>query len=142
MVARLAAIAACVLALACACQSAPDLSTPSLRVFDQEPFHGTVVIQEAVSPSRGWVVLQDVINGQPGRVLGYAPVGAGLNRWVRVRLDAEPQSSLYAALYLDSGTAGALDIPGPDSPVTVDGAPLIARFRILEPSRFLSAPDR
>lgn len=133
--ARLCCAAIAAVLLAGGCQSTPDPDLPSIRVFDQEPFHGTVVVQEAVSAAPGWIVIRGRLNGQPGPAVGAAPVKAGANRWVRIAVAAEPPAVLYAALHADSDSA-------PADAVTVGGAPVIALFRLRERSRFLSPPDR
>jgi hypothetical protein len=120
----------------------PDPAVPSIHVFSQRPFHGTVVVQDAVSPGPGWVVIRDRLNGRPGPVVGYAPVEAGVNRWIRVAIRVEPPLRLYAALHVDAGRRGSLELPAPDEPATSGpGAePVIVPFLLFEPSRFLEGP--
>jgi hypothetical protein len=126
------AAAAGALLMASGCRTMPNVSTPSLEVFNQRPFHRTVVVQEAVSPGPGWIVIQDQWNGRPARVMGFAPVKAGVNRWVRITLDRTFGSSIvYASLVTDGGKLGRFEYPGTDTLVTADGRGVTELFRLL-----------
>ncbi len=52
-IARLLFVASCVPPITCGGLSVPDPGIPSIRIFDQRLFRGTVVVQEAVSTGPG-----------------------------------------------------------------------------------------
>ncbi len=131
------------LLIASGCRTMPVVSAASLEVFNQRPFHRTVVVQETVSPGPGWIVIQDQWNGRPGRVMGYAPVKAGVNRWVRITLDRTHGSSIvYASLVMDGGTAGTFEYPGSDAVAVADGRQVTELFRLLTTPVFPAQMER
>ncbi len=106
------------LALLAGCASTPDLSTPSVRAFDQWITGDTVVVSRVVATSSEWIVIRAEAAGAPGPIIGFAEVPAGLSRGVKVKVDAGRLTDvLYAELDSDAGTPGRFD-PGRDVPVT------------------------
>ncbi len=56
------------------------------------PFN-QVVVQSVNAPADGWLLIRKDVQGQPGGVIGYAPVHAGLNQGLRVDLRIQSSSS-------------------------------------------------
>ncbi|MBI5671207.1 MAG: hypothetical protein HZC41_24690 [Chloroflexi bacterium] len=94
---------------------------------DNTVFADTVVMNEA-----GWLVIHSDNNGQPGPVLGFAPVRAGRNADVTVEIDSEGRTDvLWPMLHVDTGAAGEYEfgtVEGADTPVSVNGE--VATFPI------------
>jgi hypothetical protein len=110
--------------------------TGTLTVSDQLSTNGTVVVDNVTADMGGWVVIHpDLGGGQPGPVIGIAPVEAGTNGSITVPIDlggAKP--SLLAALHMDDGTVGRFEyvISGGtlDMPVMSEGMAMHAPFRV------------
>jgi hypothetical protein len=108
----------------------------TLTVSDQLSTNGTVVIDNVTADMAGWIAIHpDLGGGQPGPVIGIAPLAAGTDGSITVPIDlggAKP--ALLAALHVDDGTVGRFEyiISGGtlDAPVMVDGAPLLVPFRV------------
>ena len=105
---------------------------PSITVEDQAISADKVItIQQVVSPNLGWVVVQADNNGQPGDVLGYWAVRSGVNQNVPVTIDTSMATqTLYVTLYNDLGRKGTFEVPGADTPVEVNGNPVMQSFQV------------
>ncbi len=104
--------------------------TPSVTVADQPITNDTVTVAKVVSNGPGWIAIHADNNGVPGPVLGYSAVKDGENDNVAVKLAAEGRTpTLYAMLHTDVGVVGTYEFPGPDIPVTVNGAVVTPAFK-------------
>jgi uncharacterized surface protein with fasciclin (FAS1) repeats len=104
--------------------------TPSVTVIDQGSTGTNVAVIQAVAAQAGWMVIHADNDGAPGPVLGHASLPAGTTDNIIVTLD-EPISGevkLWAMLHVDEGEAGVYEFPGPDAPVTLDGAVVMEPF--------------
>ena len=88
-------------------------------VVQHQTLHGNaVIVSEVTSIGPGWLVIFNQKDGQRSQDIGRAAVHDGLNRNVQVEIDpALATRILYAVLYLDSGSAGVFENPGPDVPI-------------------------
>jgi plastocyanin len=106
-------------------------ATPSVTVADQPLLDGKVTIEKVISNGPGWLVVHADKDGAPGPVLGHTAVDDGENTHVVVELTAEGRTqTLYAMLHMDAGTVGTYEFPGPDGPVSVNGAVVTPAFHI------------
>jgi plastocyanin len=105
--------------------------TPSVTVSDQAVSDGTVTIDEAVLADGGWMVVHQAVNGNPGPVVGFAPLEPGVNENVVVDIDvSQATPSLIAMLHVDDGNLGEYEFPDADPPVLVDGEMVIQSFAV------------
>jgi hypothetical protein len=92
----------------------------------------TVVADTAVMDAPGWLVIHSDNNGQPGPVLGFAPVSAGRNADVSVEISSDGRTeSVWPMLHVDTGTVGEYEfgtVDGADDPVSANGQ--VATFAI------------
>lgn len=108
---------------------------PSVAARDQQVVGNVVVVESVVAPEPGWVDIhaEAEVAGNPGSVIGYAPLLPGENNYVFVEVDsAKLTPVLYAVLHVDRGQAGVFEFPGADEPVKVDGKSVTAAFRVLQ----------
>ncbi|HQA69957.1 MAG TPA: hypothetical protein PK801_16645, partial [Aggregatilineales bacterium] len=72
------------------------------------------------------------VDGEPGEILGFAPVEAGETTNVRVELDpTRLTQTLHAMLHVDAGEEGEFEFPGADEPVTdAQGAIVMQPFNL------------
>jgi hypothetical protein len=108
---------------------------PSITARDQLSLDGTVVLDSVFSPLPGWVAVHAMTpDGQPGPVIGIAPVQGGINQNVKVSIDvggASPQ--LTVALHEDTNQVGVFEnsmMPSADPPVQNNGQPVQASFAV------------
>ncbi len=128
MISVLAGLAA--VALLAACQTMSP-AVPKVSVSSQYIENGMVTIRRVVSDGPGWLVIHADNKGAPGEDLGWAPVVAGVNRNVRVKIDAAKATpDLWAMLHVDAGVVGKYEFPGPDVPVTMQGKVVMKRFEL------------
>lgn len=108
---------------------------PSVSVSDQPIVNNTVTVAEAVSEGPGWVVIHADEEGAPGPVIGNSEqLTNGINSNLTIEIDGESATqTLYAMLHTDAGEVGVYEFPGPDSPVSVDGAVVTSAFTVTEP---------
>ena len=107
-----------------------DMSvTPDVQVAGTGIVDGTVTIVHATVTGPGWVVIHADDNGKPGAVIGHAPLVEGVNTNVVVPIDTEAATPiLHAMLHVDAGVVGEYEFPGPDVPVKIGDAIVMARF--------------
>ena len=93
----------------------------------------TVTVSSVTADTNGWLVIHAQAEGNPGPVIGTAPVSAGVNNAVVVEIDpASATETLYAMLHVDAGIEGEYEFPGDDGPATdADGNVVTPPFTIL-----------
>lgn len=109
-------------------------NVPSVTVRDQFVSEGVVVIDSAYSSGPGFIVLHQDQGGQPGPVVGYAPVSPGMNTNVMIMADSTLVTPLmFAMLHADDGAVGTYEFDGQsglDNPASVDGAVVTPSFNV------------
>ena len=104
---------------------------PSLTVHTQDVIKGTITIVEAVASEKGWIVVHADDAGSFGPIIGQAPVEAGVNTELTVKIDVDAATeTLYAMLHIDGGVFDVFEFPGPDMPVLEEGDPISPAFRV------------
>lgn len=87
--------------------------------------NSVTVPQAELSGAAGWLAIHGDDNGEPGDVLGYAPLEEGANTDIEVDLDQAVQSqTLYAMVHADDPADGEFTFPDGDPAVEQDGAPV------------------
>src|SRR5260221_11647541 len=77
----------------------------------------TITVPYVLAKQDGWMVIHSTADKAP--VIGYAPVKAGLNQGVQVKI-SDPTTitpEVIAMLHVDAGTKGTYEFPGADAPV-------------------------
>ena len=108
---------------------------PSVAVRDQRLMGNLVVVESVVASELGWVDIhaEAEVAGNPGAVIGYAPVQPGENNYVYVPVDsARVTPVLYAVLHVDRGQCGTFEFPGADEAVKLAGRSVTASFNVLD----------
>lgn len=91
---------------------------PDVLVLDQPIVDGSVVIERAISYGPGWLAVHLDEDGQPGLIVGSAPLVDGVNEQVEVKIavsTATPQ--LHVRLHQDSEPGNDFNFPASDPPV-------------------------
>lgn len=102
--------------------AAPPQVSDTVSAENQEVKDGKLLVAMATVGSPSFVVIHADANGQPGEVIGNAPLTVGANTNVVVTVDAKKVTpKVYAMLHVDKGVAGTYEFPGADVP-TVDAA--------------------
>lgn len=107
--------------------------TPSVSVSDQAVQNESVTITEVDAPQKGWIVIHQSSSDGSVKVpenIGYAPVQAGKNNNVTVKLNQPVASGekLWVMLHQDEGQVGAYEFPGADKPVKVSEDIVVESF--------------
>jgi hypothetical protein len=82
----------------------------------------TLVVDAAQIDQQGFLVIHADNGGQPGAVLGFAPLVRGVNGNVTIELTGDITPVVYPMLHVDSGEAGIYEfgtVEGADGPVRV-----------------------
>lgn len=108
---------------------------PGIIVSDQDVTdEGKVVIDEAYTLKPGWLGLHLDQDGQPGRMIAYAPLTKGENEGVPLFINWRAVTpNLHAVLYVDDGEARNFEYPEGDKAIVVDGLPVTATFLVRLP---------
>lgn len=104
---------------------------PEVTVFDQPIIDGTVIIERVISRGPGWIAVYNEVDGQPGRIIGSAPLEDGLNQAIAVSLvQSAITTQLFARLHEDTESGDAFNFPGQDPAVMHNNRlPNAAAFR-------------
>ncbi len=104
----------------------------AVTVSDQPIQDAIISVDQVIADAQSWIVIHADDNGQPGKILGYALVKAGVNDDVLVEIkQAEATDKLYAMLHTDQGERSNFEFPnGADVPVTRNGRIVMASFQI------------
>jgi hypothetical protein len=99
-------------------------SAPAIVSFDQQLTDNTVAVASAIISTPGWMVIHADENGQPGAIIGSAPLIAGTNAPVYVPLNEAPATNVvWAMLHVDDGAVGTFEFDGQnglDAPVSIN----------------------
>ncbi|MEZ4710411.1 MAG: fasciclin domain-containing protein [Caldilineaceae bacterium] len=106
--------------------------TPEIFTVDQEIIDGTIRVVRVTANEAGFVVVHTDDSGNPGPVIGYAPIPAGVSANVTVPIDADAATdTLHVMLHVDGGQADVYEGPGdPDGPVLRDDAIVMHPFAV------------
>ena len=112
--------------------------TNAVEVMDQTLApDGTVTIAAVTADVDGWMVIHAQAEGNPGPIIGTAPVRAGVSNDVVVAIDAgSATETVYAMLHVDGGTIGDFEFPGGDDLPAKD-----ADENVVTPQFLLSFPN-
>lgn len=75
----------------------------------------TVVVPYVLAKADGFMVIHSTAKDFPA--IGNAPIKAGLNEGVKVKLTGKPTETVLAMLHVDAGKKGTYEFPGADVPV-------------------------
>lgn len=83
-----------------------------------------------ISGTEGWIAVHADDGGEPGEVLGVAPLSAGENTGIEVELDRPLDSSqrLYAMIHGEDPADGEYTFPDGDPPVEEGGEAVVEPF--------------
>jgi len=106
-----------------------EVGTAAIEVSDQPGATSSLKVDSATAPGAAWIVVHLNDDGMPGKRVGYAPIVAGENRGVVVKLSSKIPltDSLLVAVHADRGTVGTLEfnmmdkLNSPDQPFFVSG---------------------
>ena len=100
----------------------------ALETGGEQSGDGTSVTvpQAQISGVDGWVAIHADDGGQPGEVIGHAPLSEGENADVAVPIDTPaPSGRLYAMVHADDPDDDRYTFPDGDPPVEMDGRPVV-----------------
>ena len=119
--------------------------TPDVQVAGTGIVDGAVTIAQATVEGPAWAVIHADADGKPGPVIGYAPLAEGVNENVAVEIDSDAATPImHAMLHVDEGEVGTFEFPGPDGPVKIGDAIVMARFSaspVVEAEAATDAPE-
>lgn len=97
----------------------------------------SLMISKVRATQPGWVVIYGDTDGQPGEVVGWAPVRQGENDQIKLTLTGTSVQSavsggmLWAVLHVDMGAPGTFEFPGVDAPLKdASGNLVMTSFRV------------
>lgn len=92
---------------------------------------GLLTFDEVIIPEGGWLAIYQVVDGEPGDLLGYERLVPGANGEVTIEIEPrEATTSLMAQLHVDAGESGVFEYPDEDIPLNEDGDPVTETFDV------------
>lgn len=116
---------------------------PDIFVLDQPLVDGMFEVERVISNGPGWLVAYFDDDGEPGLIIGSAPLEDGLNERVMVEvLETAVTNVLHLRLHEDSELGDDFDFPRVDQPVLYqDRLPSTVTFS-LTPGNYLIMDDQ
>ena len=111
-----------------------DVPLPGITVSEQAVGEdGLLIIDSVIAVEPGWLALFADASGEPGDLLAFVPVKAGLNEAVPLFINRfVATTDLHAILYGDGGEVGRFE-PEVDEPVQIGGATMAVSFTVTLP---------
>lgn len=107
---------------------------PDVFALDQPVIDGAVMLERVTIDRPGWAVIYFDDEEAPGRIIGSAPLEAGVNEQVQVAvLETAVTPILYVILHEDVTPGDEFDFPASDPPIAENG-------RLVEPIPFRTDP--
>jgi len=134
-------IAACVLVSSANAQTGGAAN--QIVIQSQETSTGQIMVDTVIAARDGWLVVYTDTRLSWRSMVGWAPVHRGVNTNLTVNIDsekAEPETMLWAVLYVDQGAIGQLELPIIDGPVQENGKTVMAAFGTQAPSAVATMP--
>lgn len=89
-----------------------------IYVLDQPLADGNLVIDRITVPEASWLTISFDEDGEPGLIIGIAPLEAGVNELVVVDvIESAVTDRLYIQLHEDTNPGDAFDLPANDPPL-------------------------
>lgn len=116
---------------------------PDLFVLDQPVIEGKFKVERVVSNGPGWLVVYFDNEGEPGLIIGYAPLADGVNEDIEVEIvETAVTNPLHLRLHEDSEPGDDFDFPRVDPPVVYDGRQLRPFQMNSDPGNYLIVQDQ
>lgn len=108
-----------------------------LEVASQQINGRTIFVSKVITTDDSWLAIYSDNAGQPGNLLGYQAVGAGIAHNLVIELSPLPENTaLLAVLHSNLGARERFEYPnGPDVIIVKNGQPLIAPFSLIQEDR-------
>lgn len=95
---------------------------PDVLIYDQPIIDNSLIAERVISSEPAWLVIYTDDDGAPGLIAGSAPLEAGVNEQVVVRLSVPVSSPrLFLLLHEDTEPQGQFNFPGGDAPLRYAG---------------------
>jgi len=106
-------------------------ATPSITVGNQNIVNNSVVIESVTAIGPSWLAIHQDNNGNPGDIIGQAPVNDGVTSKLVVPIDVTKVTErLFAMLHTDDGTIGSFEFPSADAPIKIDDQIVLQSFTV------------
>jgi hypothetical protein len=116
---------------------------PDIAVYDQPVVDGTLTLERVISRGPGWVAISQDVDGQPGFVVGSAPLVEGVNELVQVEVERSLITPLlYLTLHEDTDGNDEFNYPADDPVIGTDGRPLPPFLLRTNPGNYLITADQ
>lgn len=116
---------------------------PDIFVLDQPLVDGMFEVERVISNGPGWLVAYFDEDGEPGLIIGSAPLADGLNERVQVEiLETAVTSIIHLRLHEDSEPGDDFDFPRLDQPIFYEGRLPNTVTINLTPGNYLAVEDQ
>ena len=95
---------------------------PDVYVLDQPVVDGKITVERVVCDKPGWLVIYFDENDLPGRIIGSAPLNAGVNELIEIDLlESAVTDILHIRIHEDDEPVGQFTFPNGDVPRLYQG---------------------
>ncbi len=116
---------------------------PDVLIFDQPMVNETVVIDRVINNGPGWAAILADNGGQPGLIIGFAPLVDGLNEQVVVAVqESAVTNPLYVQIHQDVDPVGEFDFPRSDPALSYQGRLVVPTPFRLNAGNYLLTQDQ
>jgi hypothetical protein len=116
---------------------------PDISIYDQPVIDGRITAERIVSPGPGWVVVYTTEEEQPGIIIGFAPLTAGVNELVAIEIvETAITPQLFLLLHEESSDPAEFNFPAADLPASYNDQPIPPFAMVTSPGNYVITMDQ
>lgn len=116
---------------------------PDIFVYDQPIVDGSLSLERVISEKPGWLVIYNVSDGQPDRIIGFEQLAQGINYLVEAEIvETAVTPQLYLALHEETDDPSEFNFPIADPAATYDGETIPPTIVLTNPGNYLITQDQ
>ncbi len=116
---------------------------PDIFVYDQPIVDGKLYLEKVISEQPGWLVIFNINEGQPDRIIGFVGVSKGINQLLETEIvETATTPQLLLALHEETDNPAEFNYPIADPPATYDGEVIPPVTVNTNPGNYLITQDQ
>lgn len=116
---------------------------PDISIYDQPVIDGRIIAERVISPGPGWVVVYTTEEEQPGIIIGFAPLTAGVNELVSIEIvETAVTPQLFLLLHEESSDPAEFNFPAADLPASYNDQLIPPFAMITTPGNYVVTTDQ
>ena len=116
---------------------------PDIFVYDQPIIDGKLILERVISEQPGWLVVYNVNDGFPDRIIGFEKVAKGINYLLEVEVvETAVTPQLFLVLHEETNDPAEFNFPTADPAATYNGETIPPTIVHTNPGNYLVTQDQ